>query len=226
MGADLERRVREAVAAQASSSEAELIVEKRSRTSVKSSLSDVMTELDEVKAQLAEQAANNRNGDLADKDHVVQDLKDSLDDMRMTNEDLAGEIKLLQGKLDTSDKENKSTVEDLSHKLQKAEAQLRLKDRESRFEAAIASEIANLRANTPASSNGNQKESRSLVLRGIDQNADPIDRNSAYIIEMYDYVVELKNSITEERQLYKDLLAEHEDLLALLGQMQNGMEGM
>ena len=51
-----------------------------------------------------------------------------------------------------------------------------------------------------------------------------MDRNSAYIIEMYDYVVELKNSITEERQMYKELLEEHEDLLALLGQA--GLEGI
>jgi len=234
MGADLERRVREAVAAQASSSEAELIVEKRSRKSVESSLSDVMSEFDEIKSQLAEQVANNRIGELADKEEVVQDLRESLDDMRATNEDLANKNELLLTNLDTIDKENKSTMEDLSNKLQKAEERLRSKDRESRFEAAIASEIANLRANTAASSNGNQKQSQALVLRGIDQNMRPstlfeegkdsIDRNSAYIIEMYDYVVELNNSIKEERQMYKDLLAEHEDLLALLGQ--TGLEGI
>jgi len=234
MGADLERRVREAVAAQASSSEAELIVEKRSRKSIESSLSEAMSELDEVKAQMAEQTSKTRIGELAEKEQVVQDLNDSLDDMRITNDDLANINKLLQANLDTTDKENKSTINDLTIKLQKAEERLRSDERESRFEAAIASEIANLRANTHASSNGNQKQSHALVLRGIDQNMRPgalfdegkesIDRNSAYIIEMYDYVVELKNSITEERQMYKDLLAEHEDLLALLGQA--GLEGM
>jgi len=234
MGADLERRVREAVAAQASSSEAELIVEKRSRKSVETSLSDVVSELDEVKAQLEEHLANNRSGEVADKEQTVQDLKDSLDNMRMTNDELAKKNKLLQANLDTSDKENKFTIDNLTNKLLKAEEGLRSKERESRFEAAIASEIANLRANTPASFNGNQNQSHALVLRGIDQNMRPsalfdegkdsIDRNSAYIIEMYDYVVELKNSITEERQMYKELLAEHEDLLALLGQ--TGFEGM
>jgi hypothetical protein len=41
---------------------------------------------------------------------------------------------------------------------------------------------------------------------------------------MYDYVCELKSSIVEERTLYKELLAEHEDLLALLGQA--GLDGI
>jgi hypothetical protein len=40
---------------------------------------------------------------------------------------------------------------------------------------------------------------------------------------MYDYVVELKRSIEEERQMYKELVNEHEDLLALLGQA--GLDG-
>ena len=80
----------------------------------------------------------------------------------------------------------------------------------------------------------NQRHSQALVLRGIDLNMQPseegkeanntFDRNSAYIIEMYDYVVELKTSITDERQMYKELLTEHEDLLALLGQA--GLNGM
>jgi hypothetical protein len=51
-----------------------------------------------------------------------------------------------------------------------------------------------------------------------------MDHNSAYVIEMYDYVCELKSSIVEERTLYKELLAEHEDLLALLGQA--GLDGI
>ena len=233
MGADLECRVREAVAAQASSSEAELIVEKQSRKSVESSLADTLTELDEVKAFVSEQASKSRNGKLADSKQVVQDLEESLDDFRMTNDELVNENKLLKAKLDTSDKENESTISDLRTKLRKAEERLRSEDRESRFEAAIAAEIANLRANTHTASNGNQKHAQALVLRGIDQNMQPsalfedgkesVDRTSAYIIEMYDYVCELKNSIAEERQMYKDLLSEHEDLLALLGQV--GLDG-
>eukprot|EP00957_Ditylum_brightwellii_P045558 3454563-Ditylum_brightwellii.AAC.1 len=36
--------------------------------------------------------------------------------------------------------------------------------------------------------------------------------------DLYDHVFELKSEIREERMIYRDLLAEHEDLLALLAQ--------
>jgi len=234
MGANLERRVREAVAAQASSSEAELIVEKQSRNSVESSLADALSQLNEVKTQMSEQSSSKAMaGELANKEQVLLDLEESLVDMRVTNDELVSNNKLIQAKLDGTCKDNKRTINDLKSKLEKAEERLRSEDRECRFEAAIASEIANLRANTHTLS-GTQNHSQALVLRGIDQNMQHsavldegkvlTDGNSTYIIEMYDYVCELKSSIAEERQMYKDLLAEHEDLLALLGQA--GLDGM
>ena len=232
MGADLERRVREAVAAQASFSEAELIIEKQSRKEVKSSLSDALTELDEVKTQMAEQAIKTKSGELVKNEQAVHELTDSLTDLQKTCEELKTENNLLRANLETTDKENKSTIDNLETKLDKAEKRLRLEERMTRFDAALASEITNLRANIPASSKGNQKQSHALILRGIDQNMRPdampegkeaVDCNSAYIVNMYDYVMDLKKSVAEERQLYRDLLVEHEDLLALLGQV--GLEG-
>jgi hypothetical protein len=154
--------------------------------------------------------------------------------MRKTNDKLLNKNKRLQVKLDTIDKENNSTINDLRDKLHKAEEDLRSNERESRFEAALAAEIDNLRASSHTASNGTHKHSQALVLIGMDQNMqsrtlfdegkESIDRNSAYVVEMYDYVCELKSSIAEERQMYKDLLAEHEDLLALLGQA--GLDGI
>jgi len=215
MGVENQRNIREAVAAQASSSEADLIVEKQSRKSVELSLADALSELKEVKSQSNEGAKTRRSGH--HNERILQNLEESLDDMRITNDELTSQNKTLQAKLDTADTENKSTIE----RLQKAEERLRSEERESRFESAIALEIANLRASSHATSNQAitlRSENRPPVEEGKD-----IDRNSAYIIEMYDYVVELKQSITEERQMYKDLLAEHEDLLALLGQA--GLDG-
>ncbi|KAL9181116.1 hypothetical protein ACHAXT_009921 [Thalassiosira profunda] len=228
MGTDLERRVREAVATQASSAEAELIIEKQARVSLESSLAEARSELKETKMQKAEHDLTSRSDELADKDEALQDLEESLDEMRIANEELEQENTALKAKLDASEKDGKSTIDSLTSKLQKAEEQLRSEDRESRFEVAIAAEIAHLRS-SQATTNGNGNGNHhALVLRGIDENMRPgaffeeskesIERNSAYIIEMYDYVVELKHSISEERQMYKDLLAEHEDLLALLGQ--------
>jgi hypothetical protein len=228
MGINLERRVKEAVAAQVSSSEAELIVEKQSRRSVETSLSEALSELNEKNKQLVGLTPESTSSESAGTENCVQELKRSLDEMRVINEKLTNKNMRLQVKLDTMDKEFKSTTNDLNAKLRKTEERLRSMERDGRFEAALASEIANLRANTTRSdSNGYHKHSQALVLieknmqHGTtlsDEEKKSIDRNSAYIIEMYDYVCELKSSITEEREMYKELLAEHEELLALLGQ--------
>lgn len=232
MGADLERRVREAVAAQASLSEADFIIEKQSRKEVESSLSDALTELDVVKTQMVEQATKTKSGEFVKNEQTVHELTDSLTDLQKTCEELKTENNLLRANLETADKENKATIDNLETKLDKAEKRLRSEERMTRFDAALASEISNLRVNIPASSKGNQKQSHALILRGIDQNMRPdamlegkeaADCNSAYIVDMYEYVMELKNSVAEERQLYRDLLVEHEDLLAVLGQL--GLEG-
>jgi len=238
MGVDLERRVREAVTAQSSKAEAERIIENQSRKSVESSLADALSELKETKKKLHECSSESSASELADKVQTVQGLEESLDDIRLTNDELQIEVKALRAKFDTTVKENETTVDELKAKLQSAEERLRVEERERRFETAIETEIANLKRETTTNSNGNnQRHSQALVLRGIDLNMQPsdegkesmdnnntFDRNSAYIIEMYDYVVELKTSITDERQMYKELLTEHEDLLALLGQA--GLNGM
>ena len=225
MGINLERRVREAVAAQVSLSEAELIVEKQSRHLVETSLSEAVTELDNVKKQLSVDVSKDGNGD----DQLTQVLKEALDDLRKKNEKLLDKNKVLQVKVETIDKENMSTISDLRDKLQIVQEELRAHERESRFEAALAAEIDHLRSSSHTASISTHQ---ALVLLDqnmqsrtwLDEGKESIDRNSAYVIEMYDYVCELKSSIVEERQMYKDLLAEHEDLLALLGQA--GIEGI
>lgn len=226
LGINLERRVREAVAAQVSSSEAELIVEKQSRHLIETSLSAAMTELDNVKKQLSDIVSKDRNGD----DQLRQVLKESLDDLQSKNEKQLDRNKVLQLKVETINKENMSTISDLRDKLQSAQEELRAHERESRFEAALAAEINHLRASSHTASVSTLSQALVCLDQNLqshtwlDEGKESIDRNSAYVIEMYDYVCELKSSIVEERQMYKDLLAEHEDLLALLGQA--GIEGI
>lgn len=231
IGTDLERRVREAVAAHASSAEAELILEKESRRSVESSLSDAISELNEARSRLLGETDAKKNK--FSNEDVFHELNESLDDMRMANKDLQEQNKSLQLKIDESDKENNALIHNLKDKLHRAESRLRSEERASRFDVALASEIANLRAGG-TSLNASQGQSQALVLQEMNKKTDPklshfeegkdsMDHNSIYIIEMYDYVVELKNSINEERHMYRELLAEHEDLLALLGQA--GLDG-
>ena len=223
LGTNLERRVSDAVAAHAATAEAELIMEKQLRNSVETSLADALSKITEMKPQTSSPSKSN--------DDELSSYKRLLNKAHIENDDLKNDIKLLQSKISKSTDNSNSLVDELREKLRKAEEQLRSVERESRFEAALASEISNLRAGaTRPSSNGNKKNS--LVLRGLSQQRSfdsaeegngSTAHNAAYIIEMYDYVVELKQSIEEERQMYKDLVVEHEDLLALLGQA--GLDG-
>mmetsp|Transcript_11418 Transcript_11418/g.17178 ORF Transcript_11418/g.17178 Transcript_11418/m.17178 type:complete len:200 (+) Transcript_11418:230-829(+) len=193
-------------------------MEKQRRNSVETSLTDALSKINEMKAQMSSSPKA--------FDEELSSYKRLLGRARSENEELREDIQLLQSKIDASSDSSTSLVADLRDKLRRTEERLRSVEREGRFEAAMASEIANLRAGTQPSSNGSDK--KSLVLRGLDQNIS-VDGNgstapnSAYIIEMYDYVVELKQSIEEERQMYKELVTEHEDLLALLGQA--GLDG-
>jgi hypothetical protein len=206
------------VAAHAANAEAELIMEKQLRNSVETSLADALSKINEMKAQISSSPRA--------FDDELSSHKRLLANARIENDELRDEIKLLQSKIDTSSNSSTSLVADLRDKLKRTEERLRSVEREGRFEAAMASEIAKLRSGTRPTSNGSDK--KPLVLRGLDQNisfdgSESTPPNSAYIIEMYDYVVELKRSIEEERQMYKELVNEHEDLLALLGQA--GLDG-
>mmetsp|Transcript_21120 Transcript_21120/g.30237 ORF Transcript_21120/g.30237 Transcript_21120/m.30237 type:complete len:200 (+) Transcript_21120:322-921(+) len=188
-------------------------MEKQRRNSVETNLSDALSKINEMKAEMSSSPKA--------FDDELSSYKRMLDNARGKNDELREEIRSLQSEIAASTDRSTSLVSDLRDKLNRTEERLRSVEREGRFEDAMAAEIANLRAGAQTTSNGSEK--KSFVLRGLDQNvcADgngSTAHNSAYIIEMYDYVVELKQSIEEERHMYKELVTEHEDLLALLGQ--------
>jgi len=228
MGTEVERRVREAVAAHASLAEAELILEKETRRSIESTLSEKLLELEETKAKLMDISSVGESNNFVSED-VVEELRESLDEMKLENESLQEENRTLIGKIEESEKQNKAVVFELQEKVKKTQERLRSEEKAIRFEKALALEIANLRTGSKSTRDETQGHSQLFDHQDFGNKFDPkslnsgefkesIDNNSVYIIEMYDYIVDLKYSIDEERQLYKDLLVEHENLLALLGQ--------
>ncbi|KAL7472092.1 hypothetical protein ACHAXS_012418 [Conticribra weissflogii] len=228
MGAEVERRVREAVAAHASLAEAELILEKETRRSIESTLSEKLSELEETKARLLELTSADENNNFVGED-FVEELRESLDELKLDYESLQDENKTLVGKIEESEKQHKAALRELQEKLKKAEERLRSEEKVIRFEKALSSEIANLRSGSTHARDAKQGHSQLFDGQDFDKKFDPkslysgefkesVDSNSIYIIEMYDYITDLKHSIAEERQLYKDLLVEHENLLAILGQ--------
>lgn len=209
IGVDCERRVKEAVAAHASSAEAELIIEKQARQSVECSLADALSELEEIKSQLLNKSEEYN----PECDVVVTELRESLAEMQLSYRELQAANEELKGQMTDASLESQSIVRNLKDKLHKTEAQLRSEERENRFEAALASEIARLR-------NGVSSQSKNSLSPGmiLSPEKESISEN---VLAMHEYVVELRALLDQERELHQSTIEERDEALALLGQLQD-----
>lgn len=172
------------------------------------SLKTLQRKYDDISAQL--KLANESNADLLSKvkDTNVSALKNDLYRYETEVGKLEQLTEELKSKLKQAKNEAKSTNSKLEEKCRLAEAKIIELERQERKEAALAAELAKLRGETSAlvnySNNRNSVDSESKEAMGAD--------------DLHDFVLELKEVVKEERQMYQDLLAEHEDLLALLAQ--------
>ena len=205
IGVESDRRVREAVAAHASYAEAELIIEKQSRKTVECCLADALAELEDVKSQLLTESSPEDYTE----NMVVTELRESLAEMQIENRELEASIRKLKERITAADLESQTLVKDLREKLHTAEALARAEDRERRFETALASEIARLRHEVPFNT---KHQSPEMTLEAGKEFVNQ------HIINMYEYVEEQKTSIEQERQMYQNLLEEHELLLEYVAQ--------
>ena len=109
---------------------------------------------------------------------------------------LKDENKILKADLDRSNAEAEQTIKRLREECRKYAQAQRTRGPGSESELAIAEEVSRLRG-----------ESRSEKILG-----------SSTTAEVLDTVVQLKETIEDERSLYKGLVEEHKDLLALVAQ--------
>ena len=169
------------------------------------SLKKLRLKYDETSSQL--KLANDSNSELLSrmKDANISGLKNDLyrhenEVMKLgkANEELKSQVKQAKNEAKTS----KSKLEE---KCRLAEAKILELETQERKEAALAAELARVRNETSAlgilSYGGSKSESKEMK-------AD----------DLHDFVLELKEVVKEEREMYQDLLIEHEDLLALLAQ--------
>lgn len=201
-GSKFEQRIRSAFSEgnEQKSSEKELI------EAAERSLSGLQKKYEETAAQL--EVANASNADLLSrmKETNMSELKNDLYRFETEVHKLQSTNKELESKLVKSEQESKSINAKLEEKCRLAEAKIIDLERQERKDAALAAEVARLReeakesADYNATSNSESKES------------------SVGVDEMHDIVLELKQTVRDERQVYQDLLSEHEDLLALLAQ--------
>lgn len=172
------------------------------------SLRTLQRKYDDISAQL--KLANESNADLLRKvkDTNVSALKNELYHYETEVGKLETMNEELKSQLKQATSQAQSTNSKLEEKCRLFEAKIIDLERQERKEAALAAELAKLRGETSAlvnhSNNGNGADSESKEAIGAE--------------DLHDFVLELKEVVKEERQMYQDLLAEHEDLLALLAQ--------
>ena len=167
---------------------------------------------DETAAQLG--IANASNIDLLNtiKESNVSGLKNDLYRLETEMGKLQQTNQSLKQQLGMAENESKSANAALEEKCRLADAKIRELENQERKETALAAEIARLRDETALQNNG-------LKNNGVSSERMIESKEAAMgADEMHDFILELNQAVKEERKMYHDLLAEHEDLLALLAQ--------
>lgn len=213
-----ERRIRAAVAANAASSDAELIFERELTAASEKTCGELRSKLDKLHK---EGLSNIPDRPLSKKvvlsgfDSVATDeilkLKTSLENLKTDSKSLEEENKQLKSKLE----ESKVEISELENKYRQLESKARESERDVHFESTVATEVARLRVESSA----NKQIGGQLIVR---LNGDSITGSDIgqqmTAEEMCDLVYQLENAAKEERTHYQNLLEDHEECLAELAQ--------
>jgi hypothetical protein len=201
-----ERRLREAIAAVKSSAEADIILEKELRLNAAKSLENVKLEMKELRSSLG----SRRTETQSQVDASTIALRIELNDLKDRVQSLSEENASLRDQLELTKKDARSTIERLTEECRAAKLRASQLDREGRFEAEVRAEVARLQA-----SGSRESDRLSIVVR---DNSREDREDSLDVPELYDVIQKQKQEVQEERSMYYELLAEHDDLLALLAQ--------
>ena len=205
-GSRTERRIREAVSARLSSTEADLIVERELRLSAETTLESMRIQIEHMRQTKFSTLSPLKLTDSSQLERSKAELKK-----------LSDQMVSLRREYEQSKAESKATIDDLTEKYRKAQAKAHKLGRELQFENDVNAEAARLRS--PQSIDGHDIATW-LVERDATNHEEKkdISGHSMSPSDAFDYIQQQKKAIQEERQMYHELLAEHDDLLALLAQ--------
>jgi hypothetical protein len=209
-----ERRLREALAAQAAGGEADVILEHELRLSAEAALETLKLELEAVHIEMAAAAhgrsnvAQLRNSDVISKE--LESCQKSLESMKKENQNLKSRMEkaasLAQAKIDS-----------LTEECRIAQAKLHKLNQEGRFEALIHAEKSKLSGMESPMRRANGNGSKFLVVSDRDPSSAGASEPSALSsAEAFDLIRRQREEILEERKHYREFLEEHDSLLALL----------
>jgi len=226
--AKVEQRVRSLLSAQLSKNETEVIVERELRQAAESELSEKKNELRELKSLLESKESEIKKERTTKLGNVPDDkdkeiLNKKLQCISAQHEELRQQNSRLRAQLE----DLTATKNKITEQCQALEIELRRIQREKRFDENVSAEVVRLRYNSSSiCKNANGMVSPQSASVNFSQPEHELFHHELSVEEMWDVVMELKESMKEERSLYRELLTEHEDLLALLAQQDLERSGL
>jgi len=208
--AQTERRIRNVLAGDPSVIEDSIQSEKKRRESAEMSLEALKKEHDDILKEKERIKATNEDLIAKLKSFDAENIEDDLKRLKTDFSRLELEKITLETKHNEFVTQAASNVSQLEEKCKLAESEIRKLKSAEHKEAALAAEVAKMRDEFSG--------------RGIPSVAttfdDETERKGPDIDpgDQLDLIRELQSEMSQEREMYQDLLAEHEDLLALLAQ--------
>lgn len=206
-----ERRLRETVAAQTASSEADIIMEQGLRMKAESTVEELTAELETFRREKKESRSNNGSGESAE--YVA--IRKELESAKVRIESLETENADLRSRMEGVATKYKAKIDSLATEFQKAQAKASRIEREGRRGLAVQAEIARMREEPNSTAATRAHISADDAMLGTFDDGNTSFMSSA---EAFDQIQEQKKAIQEERKLYQEVLAEHDELFALLAQ--------
>jgi len=219
-----ERRVRESVSACAGAKDSELIVEREARKKAEILVTDLQGQLDESQRtvwELNDLQVQKRNDDEAsdDRTNELLTLKNQVKDMELKCIELKEENKKLQENIKTVSNESHLVNGRLTDKCNRSDQ--RIKELEKLcMEHQVLAERRQLKAESLAAEVENLQLGYTKEKKPTDDIVSFEDDDFCVLTaeEMTDQVSRLTKAIQEDRECYRLLLVEHENLLSLVAQ--------
>ena len=209
-GSRTERRIKEAMAASAASIEADVIVERELRFAAEKALEIMRVQVENMRQPKSPRALPSNE---------IDRLSSQLKQAKADTKKLVVQLSTMRREYESFKAESKAAIDDLAEKYRKAQAKARKLEREGQLDSEVNLEAARLRS---THSRGCQNDDNWLVAQDSTVEEEKKDMYGHQSLmspsAAFDYIQQQKAAIHEERQMYQELLAEHDDLLALLAQ--------
>lgn len=206
-----ERRVREILAVQSATIEADVILEHELRVSAEAALETLRLELDELRSETAMVREHFQDEGVGTRSqpewHEFETLKDSFETLRRENASLKNSMR-------DAAKEAKTKISMLNDECYTLHSKLHKMDRDERYEVAVQSEIARMKLSSLPSPRGRY----AFEAEWGHSAKPPSNEKSRSTEEAFDFIRKQKEEIEEERKRHREDIAQYEDLLALVAQ--------